>query len=89
MFSTGIVRKLDPLGRITIPKELRRMLEIDTSDSLEIFTDDDKIIFRKYSPVDIFTGEMQDDMIDYKGKKVSRDSVKELARIAGYHIEEK
>lgn len=48
MKSTGIVRKVDPLGRIVLPKELRRTLSIEEGDSLEIFSDEDKIVLRKY-----------------------------------------
>jgi transcriptional pleiotropic regulator of transition state genes len=48
MKSTGIVRKVDELGRIVIPKELRKVLEIDIKDPIEIFTQEDKIILKKY-----------------------------------------
>lgn len=82
MKSTGIVRKVDELGRIVLPIELRRNLDINEKDALEIFVDDDKIVLKKYEPTDIFTGSM-DDLIDYKGKKVSVQSIKELARLAG------
>ena len=87
MKSTGIVRKLDELGRITLPIELRRNLDVNERDPLEIFVDDDKIILKKYDPSDIFTGEM-DDLVDYRGKKVSKKSILELARIAGLNITE-
>ena len=50
MKSTGIVRKVDELGRIVLPIELRRSLNIDIKDSLEIFVDEDKIILKKYEP---------------------------------------
>ena len=53
-----------------------------------IFVDDDKIILKKYNPADIFTGEDMDDLIDYKGKKVSRKSIIELAKLAGFEITE-
>ena len=69
MKSTGIVRRLDELGRITLPIELRRNFDVNERDPLEIFVDDDKIILKKYNPADIFTGEDMDDLIDYKGKK--------------------
>ena len=82
MKSTGIVRKLDELGRITLPIELRRNLNVNERDPLEIFVDDDKIILKKYDPSDIFTGEMED-LVEYRGKKVSKKSILELARIAG------
>ncbi|MGG2113983.1 AbrB/MazE/SpoVT family DNA-binding domain-containing protein [Lysinibacillus pakistanensis] len=50
MKSTGIVRKVDDLGRVVIPKELRRTLGIEEKDALEIYTDNDKIILKKYQP---------------------------------------
>ena len=81
MKSTGIVRRLDELGRITLPIELRRNFDVNERDPLEIFVDDDKIILKKYNPADIF-------LIDYKGKKVSRKSIIELAKLAGFEITE-
>ncbi len=48
--STGIVRKVDELGRVVIPIELRRVLDIEVKDALEIYTDDDTIILKKYKP---------------------------------------
>jgi len=50
MKSTGIVRKVDELGRIVIPKELRRTLGIEEDGSLEIFVNEDTIVLRKYQP---------------------------------------
>lgn len=82
MKSTGIVRKLDELGRITLPIELRRTLGVKEREALEIFVDGDQIILTKYEPVDIFTGE-KEDLIEYHGKKVSKKSVEELAKLAG------
>lgn len=82
MKSTGIVRKLDELGRITLPIELRRTLGIGERDALEIFVEGEKIVLCKYEPSDIFTGE-KDDLVDYRGKKVSKASIKELAKLAG------
>lgn len=87
MKSTGIVRKVDELGRVVLPIELRRNLNIQEKDSLEIFVDDEKIILKKYEPADIFNGSM-DDLIDYKGKKVAKGTIYELAKIAGIKIVE-
>ena len=53
MQSTGIVRKLDSLGRITLPMELRKSFDIGEREPLEIFTEEDKIIIKKYNPSDI------------------------------------
>lgn len=50
MKSTGIVRKVDELGRLVIPIELRRLLEIEIKDSLEVYTEEDRIILKKYRP---------------------------------------
>jgi transcriptional pleiotropic regulator of transition state genes len=58
MKSTGIVRAVDPLGRIVIPKELRRTLSINEGDSLEIFSDQDTIVLRKYKCGCDFCGEI-------------------------------
>ncbi len=82
MKTTGIVRNLDPLGRIVIPKEMRRILGIAERDPLEILIEDDNIILRKYEPCDIFTGDTKD-LIDYHGKLVSKKSIEEMASIAG------
>lgn len=87
MKETGIVRKLDELGRITLPIELRRTLNISERDSVEISIQDDKIILEKYEPVDIFTGE-KDNLIEYHGKKVSKKSIIEMAGLAGIGIKE-
>lgn len=87
MKSTGIVRKVDELGRVVLPIELRRGLDIHEKDALEIFVDDEKIILKKYEPADIFTGSM-DDLIDYKGKKISKESIIEMAKAAGFTVNE-
>lgn len=50
--ATGIVRKIDELGRVVIPKELRRVYGIKEGDAMEIFVDNDEIILRKYTPSD-------------------------------------
>ena len=84
MKSTGIVRKVDELGRVVLPIELRRNFNINEKDSLEIFVDDDKIILKKYEPCDIFTGS-----IDYMGKKVSKASIIEMAKLAKIKVNTK
>lgn len=63
MKSTGIVRKVDELGRVVIPIELRRTLGIEEKDALEIYVDDDKIILKKYKPSMTchITGDVSDD----------------------------
>ena len=72
MKSTGIVRKVDELGRVVIPIELRRTLGIAEKDSLEIYVDDDRIILKKYKPnmTCHVTGEVSDDNISLAGGRL-------------------
>ncbi|MBP2652863.1 MAG: abrB 1 [Firmicutes bacterium] len=74
MKSTGIVRKLDDLGRVVIPIELRRMFNIDVKDGLEIFTDNDRIILRKYEPACVFCGS-NDEVTRFKEKNVCKQCI--------------
>lgn len=69
MKSTGIVRKVDELGRVVIPIELRRTLGIGIKDALEIFVEGDTIIFGKYEPACIFCGEAKG-VKNLKGKNI-------------------
>lgn len=80
MKSTGIVRKVDELGRIVLPIELRRTLDIAEKDSLEIYVDDDSIILRKYQPACIFCDNARD-VIVYKGKNVCKDCITALEEV--------
>jgi len=77
MKSTGIVRKVDELGRIVLPIELRRTLDIAEKDSLEIYVDDDSIILRKYQPACIFCDNAKD-IVVFKGKNVCKDCIKSM-----------
>ncbi|MGM0471582.1 MAG: AbrB/MazE/SpoVT family DNA-binding domain-containing protein [Bacillota bacterium] len=81
MKATGIVRKIDELGRIVIPIEIRRNLQLEEKDSVEIYVDDDSIIFKKYEPACIFCGEASDTTI-YKGKIVCQDCIDEISETA-------
>lgn len=69
MKSTGIVRKVDDLGRIVLPKELRDYYGIDVKDPLEIYVEDGSIILSKYEPACIFCGEKRN-VVMYKNKTV-------------------
>ena len=69
MRSVGIVRKIDELGRIVLPKELRTSLSIDVGDPMEIFVDGSSIMLKKYEPTCIFCGEARDITV-YKGKNI-------------------
>jgi len=80
MKSTGIVRKVDELGRIVIPIELRRTLEIEEKDSMEIFMSESSIVLKKYEPSCIFCGRTKN-VIDYKGKKICPDCISSLKKL--------
>lgn len=82
MKSTGIVRKVDELGRIVIPIELRRTLGIDEKDPLEIFVDGERIMLRKYEPTCIFTGSSEN-LVFFHGKMISKDCIEELLQLLG------
>lgn len=77
MKSTGIVRKIDELGRVVLPIELRRTMDINEKDALEIFVDGNNIILSKYEPSCIFCGKA-DNIVTFKGKSVCPDCIKEL-----------
>ena len=81
----GTVRKVDELGRIVLPIEIRRALNIEIRDAVEISADDSTITLRKYTQGDIFTGST-DNLINYHGKNISVDSIKEMAKLAGLVI---
>lgn len=87
MKTTGVVRKLDELGRITLPIELRRSLDLDVKDGLEISVQDNSIILRKAETADIFNGSTED-LVEYEGRKVSKESIRRLAKIAGMTVVE-
>lgn len=80
MKSTGVVRKVDGLGRIVLPKELRKVLEIKENEtSMEILVDGENVILRKYEPACIFCGEARN-VINYKGKNICKKCLKELRK---------
>jgi transcriptional pleiotropic regulator of transition state genes len=80
MKSTGIVRKVDELGRVVIPIELRRVLQIGEKDTLEIYVDGDSIILRKYEPTCIFCS--NNDVRLFRGKNVCTSCLEELQQIS-------
>lgn len=77
MKATGIVRKVDELGRIVLPVELRRTLEIEERDPLEIYMEEDRIVLKKYQPSCIFCGSA-DIAVDFKGKHLCKKCSREL-----------
>jgi len=80
MKSTGIVRKIDPLGRVVLPKEIRKTFGINTKDPLEIFVDGESIILSKYEPACIFCSSVKDNMT-YKGKIICSDCMEKLKEV--------
>ncbi len=77
MRSVGIVRKIDDLGRIVLPRELRRTLDINVKDPLGIFVDGEKILLHKYQPACVFC-DYTDDVLDFKGKNICAKCREEL-----------
>ena len=77
MKSTGVVRKVDELGRIVLPIEIRKVLDIKSKDAVEIFTDNDKIVLQKYAPACIFCNDTED-VIYFSGKRVCASCIKQL-----------
>lgn len=78
MKATGIVRKVDELGRIVLPVEMRRVLDIAERDPLEIYVEDDSIILRKYQPACVFCDNASD-VVNYKDRIICRSCIKSLA----------
>ena len=79
MKSTGIVRKVDELGRIVLPIELRRTLNIAEKDALEIYVDSSMIVLKKYEPCCVFCGDSKD-IVNFKGKNVCQACAKEMQK---------
>jgi transcriptional pleiotropic regulator of transition state genes len=77
MKSTGIVRKLDELGRIVLPIELRRTLNLAEKDAVEIYVDGEQIVLQKYQPNCIFCGEGKS-FVEYKGRTVCQSCAKTI-----------
>lgn len=77
MKSTGIVRKVDTLGRVVIPIELRRNLDIGDQDAMEIYVEEDRIILKKYAPACTFCGQV-DGVEMFKGKNICPNCIEEL-----------
>lgn len=80
MKATGIVRKVDELGRIVLPIELRRTLNIEIKDPIEIFVDEDYILLKKYEPCCIFCGSAKT-VKQVKGKNICENCIKELQEL--------
>lgn len=79
MKATGVVRKVDELGRIVLPMELRKIFGISEGDALEIFTDSNTIILKKYEPACIFCGDA-DNITTFKDKRICHKCLIELEK---------
>lgn len=79
MRATGVVRKMDEMGRYVLPIELRRTLNINIGDGLEIFVDGESIILKKYEPSCTFCGEAKS-ISSYKGKNICASCMAELKK---------
>ena len=77
MKSSGIVRKVDELGRIVLPIELRRTYDLAIKDAVEIYTDDDMIILKKFQRTCVFCNSPED-VVEYKGKTICSECMAEL-----------
>lgn len=80
MKSTGIVRKVDELGRVVLPIELRRTMGIKEKDSLEIYVDGTQIMLKKYEPACIFCNS-NNDIIIFCGKTICKECLQEMAKL--------
>jgi len=79
MKSTGIVRKVDELGRIVLPIELRRTLDIAEKDALEIYVDGTSIVLKKYQPSCVFCDD-PNDVVSFHGKNICSRCIRELTQ---------
>lgn len=80
MKETGIVRKVDELGRIVLPIELRRTLDISVKDALEIYVDGDAIMLRKYAPSCVFCAESKG-VTKYKDKNICTNCLQAIKQL--------
>lgn len=77
MKSTGMVRKIDELGRIVLPAEIRQSMDINVRDSLEIFTDGGRIVLQKYQPACIFCNDAGD-VVYFNDKRICKGCLEKL-----------
>ena len=75
-----VIRRLDELGRITLPMELRKSMNLKERDALQISVDNGRVVLEKYTPCDIFTGATED-LVEFRGKKISKSTIRELAKL--------
>lgn len=80
MKSTGIVRKVDELGRVVLPISIRQTLEINEKDPIEIFIDEGKIILQKYQPSCVFCNNASD-IVYFNGKRICEECLKKIKEV--------
>ncbi|MBO5946392.1 MAG: AbrB/MazE/SpoVT family DNA-binding domain-containing protein [Clostridia bacterium] len=80
MKATGIVRNVDELGRIVVPKEMRTKMDITSGDPVEIFVEGDKIVLRKYTPFCLFC-ESAETVTEFQGKKICKKCLAEIKEL--------
>ena len=79
MKSTGVLRQIDPVGRLVLPIEIRRVFDIDPKDLLEIYVDGDQIILKKYNQVCALCGETEG-LTEFNGKNVCKNCVAKIKK---------
>ncbi len=79
MKSTGIVRKIDELGRIVLPIELRRTLDIGEKDQVEIYVEQDTVVLKKYKTTCVFCNSSEN-VVDFKGKNICADCIAQIRK---------
>ena len=79
MKSTGVVRKVDELGRIVLPAEIRQSMDIQVKDAVEIFTDENRIILQKYHPGCIFCKNV-DNVVYFQDKRICAECLEKLKK---------
>lgn len=80
MKATGIIRKVDEVGRLVIPKELRNVMDFKEGDPIEIFTDNETIVLKKYAPFCVFCGSSQS-ILNYSGKNICSECAKNIGNL--------
>ncbi len=79
MISIGKIRILDDLGRFLIPSELRKIMDIDVQDPIEVYVEDNNIIIKKYIPSCVFCGEKSNN-IEYMGRSICKKCLSEMRK---------
>ena len=79
MKSTGILKVVDELGRIVLPKKMRETLDIDVRDKVELFVEGDRIILQKFEPSCIFCSSARE-LVSYRGKNICQECIRSMGK---------